>query len=82
MLKTVLFGFMDTGYATQEQYPLYFTLALGEINVNFDKEDYLPIEKEIRAGYMGGIWQQEKSWQRISIHADTICYIRSHSLTG
>lgn len=30
----------------QEQYPLYFTLALGEINVNFDKEDYLPIEKE------------------------------------
>lgn len=30
----------------QEQYPLYFTLALGEINVNFDKEDYLPIEQE------------------------------------
>lgn len=29
MLKTVLFGFMDTGYASQEQYPLYFTLALG-----------------------------------------------------
>lgn len=30
----------------QEQYPLYFTLALGEININFEKEDYLPIEKE------------------------------------
>lgn len=30
----------------QEQYPLYFTLALGEINVDFEKEDYLPLEKE------------------------------------
>lgn len=30
----------------QEQNPLYFTLALGEININFDKEDYLPVEKE------------------------------------
>lgn len=30
----------------QEQFPLYFTFALGEINVNFDKENYLPIEKE------------------------------------
>lgn len=30
----------------QEQYPLYFVLALGEINVDFEKEDYLPLEKE------------------------------------
>lgn len=30
----------------QEQYPLYFTFALGEINVNFDKKDYLHVEKE------------------------------------
>lgn len=30
----------------QEQYPLYFTLALGEINVDLEKEDYLPLEKE------------------------------------
>lgn len=30
----------------QEQYPLYFVLALGEINVDFDKENYLPLEKE------------------------------------
>lgn len=31
----------------QEQYPLYFTFALSKINVNFNKTDYLPIEKEI-----------------------------------
>ena len=31
----------------QEQYPLYFHLALGEINVDFEKEDYLPVEKKI-----------------------------------
>lgn len=31
----------------QEQYPLYFHLALGEINVDFEREDYLPVEKEI-----------------------------------
>lgn len=30
----------------QEQSPLYFVLALGEINVDFDKENYLPLEKE------------------------------------
>lgn len=30
----------------QEQYPLYFVLALGEINVDFDKENYLSLEKE------------------------------------
>lgn len=30
----------------QERYPLYFQLALGEINVDFDKENYLPLEKE------------------------------------
>lgn len=30
----------------QEKYPLYFVLALGEINVDFDKEDYRPLEKE------------------------------------
>lgn len=30
----------------QEQYPLYFVLALGEINVDFDRENYLPLEKE------------------------------------
>lgn len=31
----------------QEQYPLYYTLVLGEINVDFENETYLPVEKEI-----------------------------------
>lgn len=30
----------------QEQYPLYFVLALEEINVDFEKKEYLPVEKE------------------------------------
>lgn len=30
----------------QEEYPFYFVLALGEINVNFEKENNLPLEKE------------------------------------
>ncbi len=30
----------------QEQYPLYFSLALGEINLDLEKENYLPLEKE------------------------------------
>lgn len=30
----------------QEQYPLYFALTLGEINVDFDEEKYSPLEKE------------------------------------
>lgn len=31
----------------QAQYPLYFTLTLGEINVDFQNRTYLPVEKEI-----------------------------------
>lgn len=31
----------------QEQYPLYYTLVLSEINVNFEAGAYLPVEKEI-----------------------------------
>ncbi|WP_343209921.1 TetR/AcrR family transcriptional regulator [Anaerolentibacter hominis] len=30
----------------QDQYPLYFNLALGEINVDFERGDCLPEEKE------------------------------------
>lgn len=30
----------------QEEYPLYFALALGEINVDFEKKNALPLEKE------------------------------------
>lgn len=30
----------------QEQYPLYFSLALGEINVDLEREDVLDVEKE------------------------------------
>ena len=30
----------------QAQYPLYFSLALGEINIDFDKKDHLPVERE------------------------------------
>lgn len=30
----------------QEQYPLYFALALGEINVELNRENELPLEKE------------------------------------
>ncbi|HWP51832.1 MAG TPA: TetR/AcrR family transcriptional regulator [Clostridia bacterium] len=31
----------------QEQYPLYYTLTLGEINVDFENGAYQPVEKEI-----------------------------------
>lgn len=31
----------------QEQYPLYFQLALSEVNVDFDEQGFLPVEKEI-----------------------------------
>lgn len=31
----------------QEQYPLYYTLVLSEINVNFEDGTHLPVEKEI-----------------------------------
>lgn len=31
----------------QEQYPLYYTLVLSEINVNFEAGAYLSVEKEI-----------------------------------
>lgn len=31
----------------QEQYPLYFTFAIGEIHLNFHKKNFMPIEKEI-----------------------------------
>ncbi len=31
----------------QAKYPLYYTLALGEINVDFESGMYLPVEKEI-----------------------------------
>lgn len=31
----------------QEQYALCFSVALGKINVEFEKEDSLPVEKEI-----------------------------------
>ena len=31
----------------QAQYPLYYTLALGEINVNFENATHLPVEREI-----------------------------------
>lgn len=30
-----------------EQYPLYFSFTLSEINVDFDHGDFLPVEKEI-----------------------------------
>lgn len=31
----------------QAQYPLYYTLSLGEINVDFENATHLPVEKEI-----------------------------------